>query len=197
MAAASIGECLSFGVDFVKKNPLPAILGIIIVSVVNGVSSGILAGPMTVGFFLMVKKHAEGQSPEIGDIFLGFQNHLVPGIVAGILGSLLVAVAFFICIVPGWILIPVSHLALFLVMRGEEDGIEALKRAWKLHQKNLLMGTVTVAVLLIVASLGVIVCGLGMLVTVPLAIAGMYHYFASIDDRSADPTPVSAPPVKG
>lgn len=175
MAAPSIGDSLSSGVDFLKKNPVPAIVGLLLAGLVNAFTAQILSGVMWVGYMEMVKKHRAGEKPEIADVFAGFQK-LVPALLAGILGMLLVMIGTILCVIPGLLAAPVMWAALYFVVNGEQDGVNAIKRGWATVKPQLVMAAVTLLVLCIVGSLGGILCGIGALVTFPIALAGIYHY---------------------
>jgi uncharacterized membrane protein len=175
MPAPSIGDSLTSGVDFLKKNPIPAIVGVLLVSLVGSFTGGILYGVMLVGYLEMIKMHRAGSAPEIADVFSGFQK-LVPALLAGILGMIMVSIGTMLCIIPGLLAAPVMWAALYFVANGEQDGVNALKRGWATIKPHLVMAAVTVLVLGIVGGLGAIACGIGALVTAPIAVAGIYHY---------------------
>ena len=117
----------------------------------------------------------EGGKVEIGDIFKGFDD-FVPALVAVLVSSVAVSIGVMLCIIPGLLimaLVPVS--AYFVAVEGEKDGINAIKRAWVLVRENLVSSALCALVLGIVGSLGSILCGVGVLLTLPIAIIGMYH----------------------
>ena len=58
---------------------------------------------------------------------------------------------------------------------GEKDGITAIKRAWELVKANLLGAFLCMLVLGIIGNLGVLLCGVGVVITLPIAFIGAYH----------------------
>ena len=60
MAAPDIGVCISAGINGMRKNPVTHIVATILISVVGGVSAGLLTGPMVVGYMRMLKVEEEG-----------------------------------------------------------------------------------------------------------------------------------------
>jgi uncharacterized membrane protein len=65
--------------------------------------------------------------------------------------------------------------AAYLVACGEKDGIAAIKRAWELVKGNLLGAFLCMLVLGIIGNLGVLLCVVGLVVTLPIAFIGTYH----------------------
>lgn len=173
MANVDIGACLSGGVDCIKRNPLFYIVGYLILMIASNVTMGILLGPLTVGFFRAMKKEEEGGKAEIGDLFKGFDD-FVPALVAGLLSGIAITIGMMLCFIPGLLIMSLFPCAIYLVAFGEKDGINALKRAWAVIVPNLVMAAVTMFVLGLVSSLGVILCYIGILLTGPIGLCGMY-----------------------
>lgn len=170
---ADIGTCLSYGFEKLKSNPVYMIVGILLIAVVNSASGGLLAGPMMVGFMRGLMKEDRGQPAEIGDLFSGFSD-FVPALIGALLGGVAVAIGYFLCIVPGLIIAPILPLTMYQIAAGEKDGIAALKKSWELIQKNMVGLALTMFVVALVGGLGSIACGIGVLATIPIAMAGLY-----------------------
>ena len=66
-------------------------------------------------------------------------------------------------------------VALFLVARGERDGVAAFSQAWSIVTKNLGSAFFCSLVLGIVGSLGFLLCWVGALLTLPLSTIGSYY----------------------
>jgi len=160
--------------DDFKKDPVTHVLAHLLFVVVNAFSFSLLSGPMAVGYVRMLDKSRRGEAIGPGDIFSAF-DQFVPSLVAVLLGGTAVAVGTLLCVIPGLLVAPIVPVAILLIARGEADGVNALKRGWELVKENLLMAAVTVFVLQLVASLGVLLCFVGVLVTAPVALIGMYH----------------------
>ena len=130
-----IGACLSYGIDAIKRNPGFQIMAAVIISVINGFTSGLLMGPLMLGYYNAMKKLDGGQTAEINDIFSGFSDFL-PAFLVALLGGLVVSIGFVFCIIPGFLIMPIIPVAILLVQQGEKDCIAALKRAWSGVSKN-------------------------------------------------------------
>ncbi len=160
MASASVGDCLSGARDTFKKNVLTHVVCTLLVMVVAGISAGLLAGPMMVGYMRMIERETRGEAVQIGDVFRGFDD-FVPAFVAGLISSLVVSLGFMLCFIPGLLVMALPPVALFLVARGERDGVAAFSQAWSIVTKNLGSAFFCSLVLGIVGSLGFLLCWVG------------------------------------
>lgn len=160
---------------------LTHILAVLLVGIIGNISAGILAGPMMVGYMRMIKTDDEGGKIEIGDVFKGFDD-FIPALLAVLVGGIAVGIGFMLCIIPGLLIMAVVPTAAYLVAVGEKDGINALKRAWKAVKENLLGAFLCTLILGIIGALGAILCGIGVLLTLPIAFIGMYHMARQLTD---------------
>jgi uncharacterized membrane protein len=174
MSSIDTGACVSAAWETFKKNPGNHILALLLVSIGSGVGMGLLTGPLMVGYTQMLMKEQEGQPTTVGDIFKGFDD-FVPGLIVGLLGSMIVSFGYMFCIVPGMLLAPLVPFAVYLVAAGEKDGVVALKRAFELLQANLVPAAICSLVLGLVGSLGMLACFVGIFVTLPLTFIGSFH----------------------
>lgn len=174
MATASVGACLSGAWAIFKKNALTHVVSSFLVAVVGGISGGLLVAPMLVGYMRMIAKEHNGELSQIGDVFRGFDD-FVPAFVAGLISMLVLTFAFFLCFIPGLLILALPTVALYLVAQGERDGVVAFNRAWSIVTKNLGAAFWCAFVLSIVGSLGVLLCWVGVFLTAPLSMIGSYY----------------------
>ena len=190
MSAPDLGACISAGIAGLTKNFITHVVASLLVGIVSNISFGLLSGPMVVGYMKMVKKEDEGGTAEIGDVFKGFDD-FVPALVSALVGGIIVTIGFFLCIIPGLLLMALIPCAAYLVATGEKDGINALKRAWPPIKANLVMAALSMLVLGIIGQIGIIACFIGILITLPVSFIGMYHLAKQLND-DAVAKPVSA-----
>lgn len=157
-----------------KDNPVNHIVASLLVVFISSVGFGLLTGPMMVGYMKMIKIEDEGGKAEIADVFKGFDDFL-PALIAVLVGSIIVAIGYMFCILPGLLLMAIVPTAAYLVACGEKDGINALKRAWEAVKPNLLSAFFCMLVLGILGNLGLILCFVGVIFTLPIAFIGSYH----------------------
>ena len=190
MAAPDIGTCVSAGINGLKKDPVTHIVTSLLIGIVGGVSAGLLSGPMIVGYMRMIKREDEGTKAEIADVFKGFDD-FVPALLAVLVSSIIVGIGFMLCFIPGLLIMALVPTAAYLVAVGEKDGINAIKRAWDAVKANLLSSVFCALVLGIVGSIGGLLCGIGMILTLPIAIIGMYHMAKQLTDGGATPAAIT------
>lgn len=138
-----------------------------------------------VGYMKLIKIEDEGGKPEIADVFKGFDD-FVPALVSILVGSIIVGIGFLLCILPGLLLVAILPTAAYLVALGEKDGINALKRAWDAVKGNLLSAFFCMLVLGIVGQLGLILCFVGVIITMPITFIGSYHMAKQLTDSGGD-----------
>lgn len=178
-----IGDWLSEGWALIKDDILTFAVATLLAGVIGSITLFICMPAMTVGLFMMMFKKLRGETVAIGDVFQGFSKFgpaFVAFIVVGIAGGL---VAFILQFIP--ILGQIASLVLVLVIGGamfylaqiiaatDMGGIEAIKASWEKTKPDVVMYSVTYLVYSIVISVGAIACGIGQLVTSPLAMAAM------------------------
>ena len=184
MASPDIGTCISAGINGLKKNAVTHIVTTLLVGIIGGVSAGLLTGPMMVGYMRMIKAEDEGATPEIADVFKGFDD-FVPALLAVLLSSIIVSVGFMLCVLPGLLIMALVPTAAYLVAVGEKDGVNAIKRAFEAVKANLGGAFFCALVLGIVGSLGSIACGIGVIITLPITFIGSYHMAKQLTDGGA------------
>ena len=185
MASPNISDCVSAGFSGLKNNPVTHIVASLLVAFISSVGFGILSGPMMVGYMKMIKIEDEGGKPEIADVFKGFDD-FVPALVSILVGSIIVGIGFLLCILPGLLLVAILPVAAYLVALGEKDGINALKRAWDAVKGNLLSAFSCMLVLGIIGQLGLILCFVGVILTMPITFIGSYHMAKQLTDGGND-----------
>ena len=190
MAAPDIGICVSAGINGLKKDPVTHIVTSLLIGIVGGATAGLLTGPMMVGYMRMIKREDEGFKAEIADVFKGFDD-FVPALLAVLLSSIIVGIGFMLCVIPGLLIMALVPVATYLVAVGEKDGINAIKRAFDAVKANLLSAFLCGLVLAIIGSIGSLLCGVGIILTLPIAFIGSYHMAKQLTDGGAAPVAIT------
>ena len=184
MAAPDISACVSAGFSGFKKNPAIHIVATLLVVFISGIGFGLLTGPMLVGYMRMLKTEDEGGQIAIADVFKGFDD-FVPALLAVLVGSIIVSIGYMLCSLPGLLLTAIVPTAAYLVAAGEKDGIAALKSAWEAVKANLVGAFLCMLVLGIIGNLGLILCFVGVIVTLPIAFIGSYQMAKQLTSGAA------------
>lgn len=181
MAAPDIGACVSAGINGLKKDPFTHIVTSLLIGIVGGASAGLLTGPMMVGYMRMIEREDGGAKVEIAEVFKGFDD-FVPALLAVLLSSIIVGIGFMFCVLPGLLIMALVPTAAYLVAAGEKDGVNAVKRAFEALKANFVGAFFCALVLGIVGSIGGLLCGVGMILTLPIGIIGSYHMAKQLTD---------------
>jgi len=158
-----IGEALGAGWNAVKAQMVPVIIGTLCALLLGiiPVVGGFLAMP---GLLLVAQKALRGEKPEPADGFVGFQA-AVDYIVIG----LLQIVGLIACCIGVYVSQAVFIPGVFLILNKKSSWQEAKDVCIAQIWPNWLSWTIFTLVTAIVGSLGSILCGVGILVTLPIA----------------------------
>jgi uncharacterized membrane protein len=141
-----------------------------------------------VGYYRGIKKEYEGGTAEISDVFSAF-DIIMPCLLNCIVANLIVIAGGICCIIPGILLSPLVNLSIFFLVKGETQGLNALKRSWETLKKKPILILWTIA-LGIFAKLGLLVCCVGVFATAPIAMCATYKLFQQAIGEDNKPAPV-------
>ena len=176
-----IGEALGAGWNAYKANWGAALLAYLCAWVVGLI-------PFVGGFFALAGfcnvslKLVRGQKPEPGDGFVAFNRGLVDHIVMG----LLQAVGILLCCIGVLFTQGVFYSGTFLILDKGMTWQKAKDECWARVKPNVLNWIIFYFVVGIVGSLGFILCIVGALATVPMAMCAIaYAYEKSLGGGGA------------
>lgn len=180
MPTIDIGSVLNRAFDFYKTNISTLLITCLLGGIISNISGGILAGPMCAGVFLVTLGLLDKKTPApvIGDLFNGF-NYFVPTLVLFVLLSVVMMISagfFFFCPLIGF---PVGlalglgapavvMFAPLLIVDRNMEVIPAIQASIELVKTNFWVFLGLFIVASVVASLGVFLCGMGLLLTAPM-----------------------------
>ncbi len=183
MKPPAIGEAISKGVAALKANPVPLIVGCLIGGFIS-----IIPGVGTAGIMNLCLKAVRGQKPEIGDVFVGFQkfvDHLIMGI--------LQAIGAILCCIGMWITMPLFMPGTIFILDKNMKWGEAKDKCMAEVKPNLFAWIIFVFVCMLVGGLGMIACGIGQLVTLPIAMCAIAY---GVDQAQGGGGGAAAPAAK-
>ena len=156
------------GMDYVKE-AWPIVKGDLVNWAILTVVGGILcyaAGLGVPGLLRAARKARKGEKPEIGDLFWGFKNNPVQHIIA-VIGSSIGMVAFGIGhLYTGPKLLYALHM---MAHEDEKEAVVALKASWA-KTGDFMDHLIRYLTIGIVGGIGSVACGVGALVTGPIAL---------------------------
>jgi predicted Ser/Thr protein kinase len=150
-------------------------------------------GPLMGGLYLYLLKKIRKQKTTVETAFTGFSQHFLHLFLAGFVTALLTGIGFFCLILPGIYLVIAWAFSLPLVIDKQLDFWSAMELSRKVVTKHWwkFFGLGIVSVLLLM--LGVLCCGIGVFVTMPLVTAAwMFAYDDVFGSVSAAPAGAGA-----
>ncbi len=169
------------GIDAYKEGLAPLVIAGLIALVLSIVTVGILAGPLMAGLALMALAYVDNRDPkpQVGDVFAGFQV-FVPALVVGLIGVgvSLISVVFakipfagpILHVAVSVVIQPYLLVALFLVADRKRDIGSAINEAIAMVNANFVNLLTLALVSGILGGIGLIVCGIGIIATLPLGV---------------------------
>ncbi|MDP6490160.1 MAG: hypothetical protein QGH42_12665 [Kiritimatiellia bacterium] len=168
------------GFDLFKENIGPLILVSLVAQLLAGVSFGILAGPMMAGLALVTLRLVDKQGkPEVSTLFEGFGFFLQSFLFVLVWSAIMLA-AYLLALATCGILIPVISVgglfigalimfAPYLIVEKKMAFWPASMASWAMVKPNIwpLLGYFLVVSM--IGSAGSAVCGIGVIVTMPIA----------------------------
>jgi uncharacterized membrane protein len=118
-----------------------------------------------------------GEMTGLSDAFSGFGSRTGQLILLSLVQMSLIIVGYVFCIIPGIYLMVAWYFAIPLVMDRQLDFWSAMELSRRLVSKHWFVVFAAMLVFGLVAALGIIDCGIGLLVSMPVGtIALMYAY---------------------
>ena len=148
-------------------------VGLAFVPVLGWIVGFVLMG----GLDYMFLRRIRGEEVEIGDVFAGFNRAFLDLTMAGLVKWLLTSLGLLLCILPGIYLAVGYVFALPLVIDKKMEFWTAMEVSRRVVHEQWWSMFALVIVLALVALAGFLLCGVGALISVPVAsVALMYVY---------------------
>jgi hypothetical protein len=157
-------------------------VGLAVVPILGWIVGFVLLG----GLDYMFLRRIRGEEVQIGDLFAGFNIALLDLTMAGLVKWLLTSIGFLLCILPGIYLAVGYVFALPLVVDKKMEFWTAMEVSRRVVHEHWWSIFALVIVLALLAFSGFLLCGVGEVITIPLASAAlMYVYedlFGKVDE---------------
>ncbi len=193
---------ISEGYSFFKENfkelfPLFIIAELILIAASSVVAGNfILQGPIACSVFYAIFMRMRGGKVEINYLGEGFKV-FVPSLIANLLMTLFTAVGLVLCIIPGIIISAFYIFTLPLIIDKKLDFWEAMETSRKAVSTDIFGFIIFLFLLFCLQIVGVLLCVIGLLFTIPIAICSMaiaYREIFGIEgDLSENPQQFSNP----
>jgi len=170
------GEWLSEAWSIVQQDLWAHVLIVIVVGLLSYVP---LLGPaMMAGYMLIIlrKLRNPAYTPAVGEVFEGFQL-FVPALLVGIVGGLIAALGVIACIVGVFATQALVMFGMPLVVDRKMEFWPAIQASMDKVKPDLVAWSIFVLLVALVQLVGVIACGVGVLVSTPvIAVTVMVAY---------------------
>ena len=181
-----IGGAISSGWALVRDN-----MGVLVGATVLGwlVSIGLACVPVlgwVVGFVIlggldyMFIRRIRGEAVQVGDVFAGFNLAFLHLSLAGLVKWLLTSLGFVLCVLPGIYLAVGYAFTLPLVIDKKMEFWPAMELSRRVVHAHWWSIFALVIVLAVLACAGFLACGVGALITVPVASASFMYVYEDI-----------------
>lgn len=161
------------------------ILGSIVALVVGGIiQSAYYNGMLDV---------ANGRPVTIGSFFK--PRNVGAVIIASVIVGLLTSIGFALCIIPGFVVVIFTMFTVIALLDRNLSPIDAIKTSFNIAKNNFGQVLLTFLVVFAVTLVGALLCGVGLLVALPLAaLIEVYAYRKLSGGQVADLNPQPLPP---
>ncbi len=165
------GEWISEAWELFKQDWLMHVVVMLILWAANSATAGILYGPLLCGYYYMILKKVQDPtvSIELGDIGKGFEV-FVNALVACLLVGIFTSVGTIACFVGAIVVAALLVFVFPLIMDRRMDFWPAIQASFDKTKGNWLGWSVFMLLLGLLYLAGAIVCGVGVLVTGPIAV---------------------------
>jgi uncharacterized membrane protein len=174
-----------------REHALTFVLASVLTSLLGALSLGLLAGPLIVGMFSLVRRARQGEAVRVEQLFERFDS-FVPSAIALLLVALAAGVGFLLLVLPGVLVLLFASYALQAIAYERLQAVAALKRSVAIARAHFLTTLLLAAAMSVLQSVGGSVV-FGLLLSTPLsfiASALAYERLAA----SAPDEPALAPP---
>lgn len=159
-----------------------SVMGVIL-GVVFGFLSSAVSYLLYAGMVQMALAKIDGQPLEISDLFTGF-GRFPQMLVAVTLSTLATYLGLILLIIPGLFVAGALAFVPFLVVRQHLSGMEAVSKSWEVLKPHgfAMFGFLFVVGILIMV--GLVLCGVGVLFTLPVGAVAMAIQFRAFFPES-------------
>jgi uncharacterized membrane protein len=164
---ADTGRWLGEGWNVVQSEWLMFALITLVFVVISGAIPVVLQGAMIVGIHIVSWRKLTGGKVDINDLFKGF-NYFVPSLAAFVVIAVFAALGFLLCIIPGLVILAMYKFTYLFIADKKMDFWAAMQASHAIVRQDYFGFTWFVIAAALLNLLGALLCGVGLLLTVPL-----------------------------
>ncbi len=169
---ATPGRWIGMGWEIVREDLGTFILMTLIAVTLAIVGNFIVAGPLLAGMFLAVRRRLLEGHMDLGDLFNGF-SLFIDAFLIFVLSAIFSLIGLGFCVFPILIVMALYLFAYLYLVDRKLSFWDAMEASRKLVAQHLLDYVFLVVLILLVNLLGLLLLGVGVLVTIPVSVAAV------------------------
>lgn len=183
------------GHDYVPGSTLGDGAGFVLINIL-GTAYFVLIWPIVnFGVSLVVLRFMRDEQADVREVFAGFKTNYLNIVLANLLWCAIFGIGLVLLVIPGIVFACRLAFVSYLVMDKGLDPVAAVEKSWNMTRGHgfRIFGMYLSAIP--VAIVGLLMLGVGILVTVPLvscAFASLYHAIDAEEQRALDENGVAA-----
>ncbi|MCT2564559.1 beta-carotene 15,15'-monooxygenase [Chryseobacterium herbae] len=140
---------------------------------------GLLLAPLYVGLIYIVNKYNSKIQIDFADLFIGYKQNFVNILIYAIISWVICGVAVSLCFFPVIFVYPLLLLGYPILLFENASATEALGKSFNIAKENYgtFLGATVVGAL--ISAAGIILCGIGIIVTAPFMMIVMYSTYCA------------------
>jgi uncharacterized membrane protein len=183
-----VSDGSSFGFSYTLASP-----GSIIVALIGWIVMLVVGAAIQSAYYSGVLDIANGREVSVGSFFKprSIGNVILAGLVVGVITT----IGFFLCIVPGLIASIMLMFTIIALLDRNLPPIDSVKASFDVAKSNFGQVLLTWLVIVLLVIVGALVCGVGLLVALPLvALVEVYAWRRLTGGQIAALNPQPLPP---
>lgn len=170
---------------FQSKMGLFILFGLVYMGILSLLPEALLIinAPLVAGLFIVARKIRNEEEVEFNDFFKGFE-HFGPLFIASVISGLLIFVGTMFFIIPGIYLAIVWSFSVPFILFLGMDAWPSLQASMKFSNKNFVGVAILFLVLTVINLIGLLFCGVGLIITIPLTYTVLYAAFEDMVEQT-------------
>ncbi len=191
-ASVTPGRWIGAGWDIVKADLGNYILITVMALLLAMVGSFIVAGPLIAGLFISVRRRMLEGRTDLGDLFAGF-NFFIDAFLVFIIVFIFALIGLVFLVLPALVVITLYLLPFAFLVDRKLSFWDAMEASRKLVIRDLLGWTLFVILLIMLNLLGLMLAGVGVLITIPVTAAAIAAAYRDVVGFAYRPPAASGP----
>jgi hypothetical protein len=183
---AFVGSIIAFIITEVIRSSLSGgLIGLLLVSAITQILIWIITTFLAIGLYRAALAVTAGQSFTVGGVFS--TENIGPYMIGAVIYGVMVGVGTLFCIIPGIVLAFFGFFWPYYVLDQQQDAVTAIKSSFTLVNANMGQMIPFAIVAFLVYVVGFVACGVGVLVTAPIALLAIAFAYRTLNNQPVAP----------